>query len=325
VTLHSYLALALFARSMGTRVVIEFHETQDVGEAHHVLAHRYVGRLAPFLFRRATHYIGHSTEERTAISETYNIDTADISVIPHASYGHYQNGARKRDHGDCNLLIFGVIRPFKGVEDLVRAFEMLADEDPTRYRLTVVGETWEGWTLPAELIAASRHADRITFVNRYVTDEEVDGFFANADIVVLPYHRSSQSGPLHVAMGYGLPVVVTAVGGLIESVKDYEGAVLVPPKDPGALAAGIARAQKLTGRCYGAPVDWRDSAKRHLDALQLSRRAPIKIAATPRAPKEHARGGREPCEERRADPAGRRGDEANLGTDVAGKAKGIPV
>ena len=72
----------------------------------------------------------------------------------------------------------------------VEAFSALGPE----YRLTIVGETWEGWTMPAELIAASPVADRIAFVNRYVADAEVDRYFAEADMVVLPYRRSSASG-----------------------------------------------------------------------------------------------------------------------------------
>ena len=68
------------------------------------------------------------------------------------------------------------------------------------YWLTVVGETWEGYTLPAERIAASRHGARITFVNRYVHDADPDAYLRGADAVMLPYRRSSLSGPLHVAM-----------------------------------------------------------------------------------------------------------------------------
>ena len=116
---------------------------------------------------------------------------------------------REAPDGVVNLLYFGIIRPFKGVEDLVRAYEGIPDDQADRFWLTVVGETWEGHTLPTELIAASPRRDRITVVNRYVQDDEVDGFFRGADVVVLPYHRSSMSGPLHVAMNYGLPVVVT--------------------------------------------------------------------------------------------------------------------
>jgi len=59
-------------------------------------------------------------------------------------------------------------------------------------------------------------------------DEELAAYVARADAIVLPYHRSSMSGPLHVALAAGLPVVVTAVGGLVEAVQNYAGAVLVP-------------------------------------------------------------------------------------------------
>ena len=74
--------------------------------------------------------------------------------------------------------------------------------------------------------------------------------------VVLPYHRSSMSGPLQVAMDYGLPVVVTKVGGLVEAAEGYGGAVLVEPRDPESLRDGILRAEGLVGGDFSAPHDW---------------------------------------------------------------------
>lgn len=265
--LHSYLALGLVARLLGIRLLIEFHETQDASEVRIGWARRYVSLFAPRLFARAEHYVAHSEQERAQISERYGIDSARISVIPHAAYGHYAAGAGRSPHDDCNLLFFGVIRPFKGLEDLVRAFELLAAEQSERYRLTVVGETWEGWTLPGELIEASPYRERISFVNRYVTDAEVDAAFADADLVVLPYHRSAQSGPLHVAISYGLPVVISAVGGAIEAVADYEGAVLCEPRDPEGLATAIRQAEGLVGGSFESPHDWQASAEAYRQLL----------------------------------------------------------
>jgi len=137
----------------------------------------------------------------------------------------------------------------------------------------VVGETWEGWTLPEELIARSPHRARITFINRYVHDDEVGDFFAAADVVVLPYHRSSASGPLQIAMSTGLPVIVTAVGGLREAVSGYAGAITIPPKDPEALRAALPRAAALRGQRFADPHSWTRTVQRY-DALfaQLGRR-----------------------------------------------------
>ncbi|HEX4704690.1 MAG TPA: glycosyltransferase, partial [Pseudonocardiaceae bacterium] len=164
-----------------------------------------------------------------------------------------------RDDDVCRLLFFGTIRPYKGLEHLIAAFDQL----PADYRLTVVGETWEGWTAPLELIARSPHRDRITLVNRYVSDDEVTGFFARADAVVLPYVRSSASGPLHIAMSNGLPVVVTAVGGLAEAVADYEGAITVPPADVPALTDALRSVRELAGIRYPDPHSW----QRNVDTI----------------------------------------------------------
>jgi glycosyltransferase involved in cell wall biosynthesis len=155
-----------------------------------------------------------------------------------------------------NVLFFGLIRPYKGLEDLIRAFSSMSEQEAASRWLTVVGETWEGCTEPARLIEASQHADRITFVNEYVPDEVVAAAFAHADLVVLPYHRSSSSGILHVAMSWGLPVVLTDVGGLPEAAEGYEGAVFVPPGDPAMLKVGIDRAVQMVGQPFADPRDW---------------------------------------------------------------------
>jgi glycosyltransferase involved in cell wall biosynthesis len=157
-------------------------------------------------------------------------------------------------------LFFGLIRPYKGLDDLIMAFDSLPENEIDRYWLTVVGETWEGWTLPAELINRSRYHKRITFENRYVSDAEVAAFFAGADAVVLPYHRSSSSGPLHIAMSYGLPVIVTGIDGLIEAVSDYDGAIIAPPGDLASLRNALLKVVKLQGKRYTDPYSWETSA-----------------------------------------------------------------
>lgn len=259
--LHSYLLLALAARLLGAKVAIEFHEVLDTGEAKLPLARAYVRLFAPLFVRLAQGFVIHSEFDRTVLKRYYNLEKRPVEVIHHGPYDHFRltGGERtKRDVPEacCNLLFFGVIRPFKGLEDLIAAFDALPESETSACWLTVVGETWEGWTLPVELIERSRYRDRITFVNRYVSDAEVARFFAEADAVVLPYHRSSTSGPLHMTMSYGLPVVVTRVGGLTEAVADYDGAILVPPADTGALQIALKEVSKLRGRRYVDPHSW---------------------------------------------------------------------
>ncbi len=256
--LHSYLVLALIARLLGARLIVEFHEVLDTAEWNMRAVRWYVRALSPLLIRLAQGFIVHNEFDHRALMEHYPIHGRPVRVVPHGPYNQYVLEAEhtRREDDVCRLLYFGVIRPFKGVEDIVSALELMAPEELSRFELTVVGETWEGWTLPAERIADSSVKDRITFVNRYVSDEEVARFFADADVVVLPYHRSSASGPLHVAMASGLPVVVTGVGGLVEASEGYEGAIRIPPQDPAALRAALNQAYDLHGTTFADVHSW---------------------------------------------------------------------
>lgn len=266
--LHSYVPLMLVARMLGARVVIEFHEVLDPGEAALSIVQHYVHLTAPYVLKLAHGFVIHSEYDRMLLQEHYNLSQKPIAVIPHGPYNQYHltetvQEPRSISSTCCNLLFFGLIRPYKGLVELIQAFDMLPEQEIDGYRLTIVGESWEGWNEPAELIAHSRYREHITFVNRYVSDKEVTQFFAQADAVILPYHRSSSSGALHIAMSCGLPVVVTHVGGLVEAVAEYEGAITIPPKDPLALQQALKQVAQLRGQRFSDPSSWEQTAARY--------------------------------------------------------------
>ena len=275
--LHTYLRLARYAARRGARIILEWHEGQDVGEAALPGTRRYVRMLMPHLLALADAHVVHSSYDLSAIPAAYSLGDALVRVTPHGPYHHLvQPTAVEADPvGDApfRLLYLGVVRPFKGVEDLVAAFSSLDRDQANRFRLSVVGETWEGWTAPDYAIARSPHADLIERVDRYVTDAELKAYFEQADAVVLPYHRSSSSGPLHIAMCAGLPVVVTAVGGLVEAVQDYPGALLVPPRDPAALRDALLQLLQRRGRRYQDPHSWQQTVNVYRTLIDQLRQA----------------------------------------------------
>lgn len=273
--LHTYLLLAVAARIAGMRVVVEMHELQDPGEADLPVARHY-GRLGLRALLRLAHgCIVHSRADRQLLESSFGPVDIPVALAPHGPYDQFRDVAEPADPAVAaavaavrtapkqddvvNLLYFGVIRSYKGLEDLLRVFNALPRDEAERFWLTVVGETWQGCTEPARLIAASPHADRITFVNEYVPDEVVGAAFGHADVAVLPYRRSSSSGNLHVAMSWGLPVVVTNVGGLPEAASGYAGAVFVPPRDPAMLREGLLKAATLVGQKFPDPRSWHDT------------------------------------------------------------------
>jgi glycosyltransferase involved in cell wall biosynthesis len=258
--LHTYLRLAKHAARLGAHIILEWHEGQDVGEAAIPIARRYVRTLMPRLLSLVDAHVVHSDFDLRAIPAAYALDNAIVRVMPHGPYHHVVASATTRvdvpADSPFRLLYFGVIRSYKGVEDLVEAFSMLDRDQASQFRLSVVGETWEGCTAPDEAIARSPHADLIERVDRYVSDEELAEYVAQADAIVLPYRRASLSGPLFIAMTAGLPTVVTAVGGLVEVVEDYAGAVLVPPQDPMALQNALLKLPAHRGDRYPSPRSW---------------------------------------------------------------------
>jgi glycosyltransferase involved in cell wall biosynthesis len=81
--------------------------------------------------------------------------------------------------------------------------------------------------------------DRVRIVPRFIPDAEVPAYFRRADVVVLPHLNAEQSGVLHIALAFGKPMVLSAVGGFREVAEQHGGARLVPPGDPRALAGTL--------------------------------------------------------------------------------------
>jgi glycosyltransferase involved in cell wall biosynthesis len=276
--LHSYLTLAWLAKRCGARLVVEFHEMQDVGEAGLPLVGRYTRAGMHCLLRRTDAVVVHSEFDRALVQTAYpQVVDLPVEVIPHGPYEQYARAAIQRQvapralprEGEpVRLLVFGVVRPYKGHAELVEAVRLLLASG-LDVHVSVVGEVWQGYREPLDRLAALLPVERLTVVDRYVSDVEVPGFFTDTHVVVLPYHRSSASGPLHIAMSLGLPVVTTSVGGLIEATAGYTGAVLVRPRDPAALVTGIRAALPLVGMFHADPHSWSYTAERF--AALLSR------------------------------------------------------
>ena len=256
--LPAYLALSKAARYAGIPVVLELHEDLHASEAKIPLAGPLAARGLRHLVVTADAHVVHSPSDFDTLVERYAVDPGRVLTVHHGPFnmaGHV--AVRERSADDPNtILFFGTVRPYKGLEVLVEAFDRLCEQQPGRWRLIVVGEPWEGWRLPFDKVAASPNRTAIETVARYVRDEEIPEYFSRADVVALPYLESSASGPLHLTMAAGLPVVVTAVGGLGYAVSEYKGAVLVPPADPAALMQGILDAQPLFRSRFEDPHSW---------------------------------------------------------------------
>jgi glycosyltransferase involved in cell wall biosynthesis len=186
------------------------------------------------LMARFDAVIAHSERGRARLVGELGVAAERAHVIPHGAFAHLAARpsealpAQLRQTDEPVVLCFGLIRPYKGLEVLLEAWRGVQGA-----RLWVVG-------LPRYDIAALRASagPHVDWVTRFVSDEELAACFARADIVVVPYLESEQSGVVATALAFGSALVLSDVGGLRE-VAGAGAAELVAPGDAGALRDAI--------------------------------------------------------------------------------------
>lgn len=161
--------------------------------------------------------------------------------------------ARKRLGLNVDDTVIGTIghfAPLKGYEDLVRAMPEIIRDIPAA-RFVIVGEA----IYPAysdykhhitELVELLGLSDRVVFAG-YRDDLPV--VLSGLDIFVLPSWSEGFGRANLEAMAAGLPIVSTNVGGIPEVVVDGESGLLVPPRDPPALAEAIIKLAQDKNLC----------------------------------------------------------------------------
>lgn len=144
------------------------------------------------------------------------------------------------DDTDVLVGFVGRFSPGKGHEDLLRAAAMIRTQHP-RTRFLIVGEASFGEQAYEkeirDLASSLDLGDTVTFAG---FRSDVPAVMAAFDILAFPSHAESFGVVLIEAMAMGKPVVATNCDGVIDIVVDGETGIMVPPKEPGQLAAGLA-------------------------------------------------------------------------------------
>jgi glycosyltransferase involved in cell wall biosynthesis len=188
-----------------------------------------------------------------------------VHVIPHGAFEHLTH-QRNEEPLPAELaavegpvvLCFGVIRPYKGVDVVVEAFQEIEGAE-----LWVVGRPLE---VSMERLRRLAPPGRVRFVDRYVSDAELPAYFRRADLLVLPHRSVDMSGVLFAGLAFGKAMVMSDVGGFHELVEDHGAGRLVPPGDSRALAATIGelladpeerrRLEERAGAAAAGPFSW---------------------------------------------------------------------
>jgi len=189
--------------------------------------------LYDFGFRRASHVIVHSRDNKREVVDRLQYPVENIHVIPHIRLGNDSPPSEEMADNPV-VLFFGRIWEYKGLAYLIRAEPLITSAVPNA-RIVIAGQG-EDFDRYRRMMVNPQH---FTILNEYVSHDTRTELFREAAVVVLPYIDASQSGVIPLAYSCAKPVVATTVGGLPEIVEHGRTGYLVPPRDENALAAAV--------------------------------------------------------------------------------------
>jgi D-inositol-3-phosphate glycosyltransferase len=172
-------------------------------------------------------------------------DSPNKIFVPHPVYEIFGEAVERKvaanklgfDPAEKYLLFFGYIRKYKGLDLLLRAFAGCMESNPD-LKLIVAGEFYSGKQEYLDLITELSLGDRVIIRDEFIPAEEVKYYFSLADLVTQPYLTATQSGVTQIAYHFGIPMLVTDVGGLPEMVPDGKVGY-VTPVNANAVAEAI--------------------------------------------------------------------------------------
>jgi glycosyltransferase involved in cell wall biosynthesis len=212
--------------------------TRTVALCHNVLPHErkaYDTLLMRTLLRRVDQILVHSAEQ-AALARALTAKTVRVAGLPpHLPASRARDGRPGGRHD--RLLFFGIVRPYKGLDVLLRALAA----GPPEISLTVAGEFWGGLDETRRLVRALGLIDRVELHPGYVPAAAIPELFDGVDAMVLPYRSATASQNVALAFEQGVPVIATTAGALAEHVRDGVNGVLCDPGDVGSLTDALKR------------------------------------------------------------------------------------
>jgi beta-1,4-mannosyltransferase len=286
----------LDARGLGSAFVGELDAYKAGGgrvvwTVHNVLPHETRHEAAEVALSAAVadradviHVLTAGTPE--LVAPYYRLPSERVLHAPHPSYrGAYADHVSRLDArhelglmpDEFVIAAIGAIRPYKGLDDLLDAWEDVPGDRPRR--LLIAGGPADEPGVDA-LIERAVVDPRVLIDARQVPADEIQLFLRAADVAVLPYRRALNSGALMLALTFGVPVIVPEGGGLAE-VVDGAFSRTFTVRDRASLAAALTDAPSL------ATAEARKAAAKaaaKLDPHDLSRQFATELRARIGAP-----------------------------------------
>lgn len=215
------------------------------------------------------------------------IDKDRLTIIPHGVYDYYRDlSCDKVKREEETILFFGVLRPDKGIDNLLEIADKVATVKPN-VQFLVAGKPATGGKLkdtkwPKKLdtyLGKMKGSSSFEVHDGFIPDKEVANYFRRAKYVVLPYKSAAQSGVITIALAFGCCVVAFDVGDLGYMIKNKETGIVVPSNEVEKFSEALInllenpdQSKQIGKAAYeyaDKELNWNVIAKKHQNLYQL--------------------------------------------------------
>ncbi len=239
---------------------------------HNAFDHEAAGwkdALTRWQLASATRIVTHNQALANAVNT--RLPRLPIRVFPHPVFDDFPAARDKLPRrAAIELLFFGLVRPYKGLDVLLDAMGHANRDDVF---LTVAGEFWGDIEPTRAAIESNAARDRIELIAEFVSDQHAADLFNRADAIVMPYRAVSGSGVMSMAFHYQRPVIASNLPGFADVLRHGETGWLFETGNVQDLAARLSaidpeqlRAAGAAAGRYGQTLSWDNLADAVLDA-----------------------------------------------------------
>ncbi len=218
--------IRLFMLRKTTVYTIHDLENHSGERAKNILARKF----NQLIIKSRKHVVIQNKSDYEHVKKLYQQRTDYLHFIPFGKLEIYkQYLLEKTDAPACDILFFGRISPYKGIEFLIEAGRHLKRDFPDIHTIIAGGGNFYFD------ISQAQEDPAFTIINRFMASNELVGLINNCKMVVCPYTDATQSGVAMTAFVFNKPVIATNTGGFADIISDGVNGFLVPPRDVEAL------------------------------------------------------------------------------------------
>jgi glycosyltransferase involved in cell wall biosynthesis len=226
-------------------------KTRLIYTAHNALPHER-GRFDLWLYKFWYNHVDSihvlSKNTKNEIVRDLEVPESKIFVTLHGNYERFKEkninlvGVSAKikygiQEGERVVLLFGLLRSYKGIESLIQAAQYVKNNE---FKIVIVGGGEVAYVeILRKQVEKSLRSDRILLQHKFLTDMDLASLIYCSDMVVFPYRHISQSGALVLALTYGKPVIANKIDGFIEYIENGRTGLLVDAREPNLLAQAI--------------------------------------------------------------------------------------